>query len=128
MHDVAGTTIGDGQLLRQYARQRSEAAFRELVARHLDWVYSSSLRQVRWDADLAEDVTQTVFILLARKAGSFDERVVLSAWLFRAVRYVSAEPLKARGRRKFHERKRGAVMSSTRPPENPDEPQQAWEQ
>jgi hypothetical protein len=39
----------DSELLRRYAHERSEAAFAELVARHVDLVYSAALRQTRGD-------------------------------------------------------------------------------
>ena len=71
----------DGQLLRDYAREKSEEAFGELVARHIDLVYAAALRVVNGDAALAQDVTQTVFIDLARKAQSLPEDVVLPGWL-----------------------------------------------
>ena len=62
--------MDDEQLLGAYARERSESAFGELVARHIDFVYSTALRVVNGDSHLAQDVAQTVFIDLARKAGS----------------------------------------------------------
>lgn len=108
----SGDTIRDDELLRQYADHRSEAAFAELVGRHVDWVYSVALRQVR-DPHSAEDVTQNAFMLLARKAGTFDADVVVHAWLFRAVRYLAADAVKARRRRERHERAIGAMMDTT---------------
>jgi DNA-directed RNA polymerase specialized sigma24 family protein len=57
----------DAQLLRDYAAYSDEAAFRELVTRHTDFVYSAALRQV-YSPDLAGDLTQSVFSDLARKA------------------------------------------------------------
>ena len=78
-----GQGIGDGgqnqdsELLRRYTEEKSEAAFAELVRRHLDLVYSVALRQVGGDAHLAQDVAQTVFTALARKAASLVERPVL---------------------------------------------------
>jgi DNA-directed RNA polymerase specialized sigma24 family protein len=62
-------TMDDWELLQNYTRTHSEAAFAELVARHIDWIYSVALRQVG-NSQLAEDVAQSVFALLARKAGS----------------------------------------------------------
>jgi DNA-directed RNA polymerase specialized sigma24 family protein len=58
--------MDDEQLLGAYARERSESAFGELVARHIDFVYSTALRVVNGDSHLAQDVAQTVFIDLAR--------------------------------------------------------------
>lgn len=61
MHD-------DRELLRQFVDGRAEAAFAELVRRHLGRVYAVALRQVAGDSHLAQDVAQLVFIALARKA------------------------------------------------------------
>jgi hypothetical protein len=73
----------DEQLLHAYARERSESAFGELVARHIDFVYSTALRVLNGDSHLAQDVAQTVFIDLARKAGSLPDDVALPGWLHR---------------------------------------------
>ena len=57
----------DQQLLREFASSESQSAFGERVRRHLDWVHSAALRRVA-DSHLAEDVSQSVFIALARQA------------------------------------------------------------
>ncbi len=69
--------MNDRELLQRYAASRCEAAFTELVKRYVDLVYSAALRQVGGDARLAQDVTQAVFIDLARKAASMPGRLVL---------------------------------------------------
>ena len=61
------TSMDDWQLIQAYAKDRSEAAFAELVRLHLDWVFSMALRHVG-DPHLAENVVQSVYVLLARKA------------------------------------------------------------
>ncbi|HEX7617228.1 MAG TPA: RNA polymerase sigma factor, partial [Verrucomicrobiae bacterium] len=64
----------DSELLRRFAKTNAEEAFAELVKRHVNLVYSAALRQVNGDAHLAQDVAQTVFADLARKAGALSRR------------------------------------------------------
>src|SRR3974390_2770965 len=70
-------------LLAAYVKDGSEEAFRELVARYIDLVYSTALRLVGQDTHLAQDVTQTVFIHLARKARGLAEGAMLGGGLHR---------------------------------------------
>ena len=97
---IRWTDVNDDlQLLRRYAEEGSEPAFSELVARHIDLVYTAALRQVAGDAHLAQDVTQTVFADLARKARALSGRAVLTGWLFQATRYAAAKAVRAEPRR-----------------------------
>jgi len=89
-------------LVRGYAQSSSERAFATLVSRHVNLVYSVALRQVR-DPHLAEEITQGVFIILARKAKSLSPKTILSGWLCRTARYVSADTLKTQRRRQMRE-------------------------
>lgn len=93
-----------GQLLRAYAAEKSEDAFRELVERHIALVYSTALRIVRGETALAEDVAQTVFCDLARKAASLPANVVLSGWLYRHTTFTASKALRSDARRRLRER------------------------
>ncbi|MEI9866119.1 MAG: sigma-70 family RNA polymerase sigma factor [Limisphaerales bacterium] len=100
----------DLALLREYARNNSEDAFATLVSRHINLVYSVALRQVR-DPHLAGEITQAVFIILARKADSLGDKTILSGWLCRTARYASANALTIQRRRQHREQE--AYMEST---------------
>lgn len=81
MHD--GQTNTDEQLLRAYTIRRDEAAFAQLVQRHLNLVFSTALRLLG-DRSAAEEIAQNVFISLARKATSIRPDAGLAGWLHRA--------------------------------------------
>src|ERR1051326_7023323 len=92
----------DRDLLRKFAVEDSEAAFAALVERHINLVYSTALRQVG-EAQTAQDVTQAVFIILARKVSKLGEKVILPAWLYRTCIFAAADAQKAERRRMARE-------------------------
>ncbi|MBI4623255.1 MAG: sigma-70 family RNA polymerase sigma factor [Verrucomicrobia bacterium] len=94
----------DADLLRGYAEKRDESAFAELVRRYLNLVYFAALRQVGGDAHRAEDVTQAVFTLLARKASSLTRHQTLAGWLHTTARFTASEALRAERRRLVREK------------------------
>src|SRR5580658_4394231 len=100
-------------LLVEYVRSGSEAAFRELVARYLDLVYSTAVRLAGGDTHLAEDVAQTVFVDLARLAKGLSGAVKLGGWLHQHTCFVAAKTL--RGERRRQSRERQAVEMNSLP-------------
>jgi RNA polymerase sigma factor (sigma-70 family) len=95
----------DAELLSRYLQTRNEAAFTELVNRHVRLVYSTACRENNGDASAAEDVTQLVFIELARKAGRLTQSTGLAGWLYMSVRHVSANRRREQLRRTRREQK-----------------------
>src|SRR5215216_2518001 len=93
----------DLQLLRAYAEQRSEPAFTQLVNRHIDFVYSTALRIVS-DSQLAQDISQLVFIKLARKAAAFRGGTILAGWLYRTTQFTADTVLRGEWRRRKREK------------------------
>ena len=112
----------DMDLVREYAARQSEQAFATLVSRHVHLVYSAALRQVR-DSHLAGEITQTVFIILARKAESLDPKTILPGWLYRTTRFVAGAALKREARRQLREQE--AHMQAVTDPNPTDS---SWEQ
>ncbi len=92
------------QLLAEYRQNGSDAAFRELVTRYVDLVYSTALRLVEGDTHRAEDVAQTVFVDLARKAQTLPHEVRLGGWLHRDACLVAGHTMRAERRRQSRER------------------------
>jgi RNA polymerase sigma factor (sigma-70 family) len=95
--------IPDSQLLQDYARAKSQDAFKELVRRHLNLVYSAALRQVR-SPQLAEEISQSVFADLARAADKLSPDTILTAWLYQVTRRTAIDVVRRESRRQARER------------------------
>src|SRR5262245_24315173 len=104
--------MNDSSLLAVFVEAGDERAFRELVDRHVDLVYSAARRQVR-DAHLAEDVTQAVFAVLARKARSVRNGAALPAWLIATTNFVSRDVIRSESRRRKRETQAAEMMNQT---------------
>jgi len=112
--------VPDVELLRRYTETGSEAAFTELVGRHVDLVYSVALRVVGGDTHLAQDVSQAVFTDLARKARQLSRHAMLAGWLHTSARFAASKLIRAERRRQTREQ-RAAAMPDLSP-----EPEMNW--
>jgi RNA polymerase sigma factor (sigma-70 family) len=83
-------------------------AFAELVRRHVHFVYSAALRMV-CSSHLAEDVTQSVFLALAKNATQLTDRPVLSGWLHRTAQNIAAQTVRTDVRRRAREQEAAAM-------------------
>jgi RNA polymerase sigma factor (sigma-70 family) len=101
--------LDDHELLAEFARTESEAAFAALAARYVNLVNSAALR-FAGNPHHAEEITQAVFIILARKAGKLSPSAVLSGWLYQTTRLTAANFMKGEIRRQHREQE--AYMQS----------------
>ncbi|MGI8605140.1 MAG: RNA polymerase sigma factor [Verrucomicrobiales bacterium] len=93
----------DDELLERFVRERDENAFREIVERHAGMVIGTARRRTG-DIELARDVAQSVFTLLARTAARLrhgaDRR--LAGWLHRTALLQASNALRTEMRRRHH--------------------------
>ncbi len=108
--EIEATMNDVNQLLKEYAANGSEPAFRELVTRYVDLVYSVALRRLKGDEHRAEEVTQTVFTDLAQKAATLPERVMLGGWLHRHTGFVAGNYVRGEIRRQVREKEAATMM------------------
>jgi RNA polymerase sigma factor (sigma-70 family) len=111
----------DQELLHHFARTNSGDTFAELVNRNVNLVYSTALRLVNGDRHLAQDVAQTVFTDLVRKAGSLTRRNNLAGWLYTSTHFAATKVVRGESRRRDREEK------FMREPSNDTAPAADWE-
>ncbi|TDN37809.1 RNA polymerase subunit sigma-70 [Hymenobacter sp. UV11] len=89
-----------------HLQQGSEAAFRTLVARYQDRVYTTAFSLLR-SAEEAEDVAQEVFVEVYQTVARFRGEASLSTWLYRL-----ATSRALQHRRRLKAKKRFAYFTS----------------
>jgi RNA polymerase sigma factor (sigma-70 family) len=107
----------DHELLGSFANDASQEAFAEIVRRHADTVYSAARQQMR-NEQLADDVTQAVFIILAQKARKIDHSTPLPGWLLKTTYFACQDARRQMARRRRHELAAAAMeqtMTTTQP-------------
>jgi len=116
------TVVNDMDLVREYAEQKSESAFSELVHRHINLVYSVAVRFTGNFQD-AQDVTQAVFITLAQKAKSLDQGTILTGWLYETTRFTAMKFLRSKARQQAREQ-----VAYVQPTLNDSNTESVWKQ
>jgi len=86
------------RLLLDYVDDGKETSFRQLVFHYSSLIYSSALRRTS-NADLAEEVTQKVLTILARKARVLADHPSLTGWVFQTTRLEAVKALRSEARR-----------------------------
>jgi RNA polymerase sigma factor (sigma-70 family) len=109
----------DVHLLRQFVQAGDQDAFRQIVDRHIDMVHAAAFRQIS-DATMAEDVTQAVFIVLARKAKRVNG-ATLAGWLVNSARLIAMDARRNEVRRRVREQKAASMKPESYSPKE-------WEQ
>jgi RNA polymerase sigma factor (sigma-70 family) len=94
----------DNELLRRYAEERDEIAFRTLVDRHIQFVYTTARRRLNGDQHAAQDVAQLVFTAVAKQARTLSGNVVFPAWLYRTTSNISIDFVRAQTQRRRREK------------------------
>ena len=108
---IEAASADDASLLKRFVDSRDQRAFEQLVARNIDLVYAAARRQARGDLHLAEDITQAVFVLLARKAPSVRDAAALPGWLLSTTRFIARDALRAEARRMRRENEASKIMT-----------------
>jgi len=100
----------DAQLLREFVQRNAQDAFAEVVRRYVDLVHSVALRHTTSHA-LSQEITQTVFLILARQAGRVASHPCLAGWLHRTASQVASRALRTEWRRQRRESEAAALTS-----------------
>jgi serpin B len=107
----------DPDLIRRYADDGDEAAFAELVQRHLGLVHATALRLLGGDTHLAQDVAQGTFTELARQARTLHGRDTLAGWLHHTARFLALNAVRAERRRREREQEAHAMNETNTTPD-----------
>ena len=107
--------VTDHELLDRFTRNESDEAFAVIVERYIHLVHSVALRHT-FNSHHAEEITQAVFIILARRAESLDQRTILSGWLYHTARLTAANFMRAEIRRSRREHESFMQSEPEEPP------------
>src|SRR6266550_244615 len=107
----------DFELLQRFTRDGEQSAFADVVRRHLDLVFATALRKVG-DTGGAQEISQNVFSVLARKAWRFAPDDSLPAWLYKTALLESKSWLRGELRRRRREQTAAELGTTMKTPED----------
>ena len=99
----------DSDCLATFIRAADEAAFATLVHRHGPLALHTALSILR-DRQLAEDVAQAVFLILARNARSLNGRSCLGPWVYRVAQRLASNQKRSHALRQRRESEAAARL------------------
>lgn len=108
------------------ARRGDKEAWRSLFEQHFDPTWSFCLRLANGRADIAEEISQQVFVTAARRIHKFNEEYgTFRSWLFGIAKNHFAKFKAKEARRKSHEQKFSKLKTET--PQHSDKDMQVYE-
>jgi RNA polymerase sigma factor (sigma-70 family) len=105
-------SMNDGQLLELFSTHNDERAFELLAARHAEMV-ANVAKRVLPNANDVDDVTQAVFVVLARKAATLKAPDTIAGWLHHVTVNVATRARDAGRLRQMREREARAMTEPT---------------
>ncbi len=100
------------ELLASYRKTGSEAGFERLLRHYTNLVYSIAKRRLS-DQSLAEEVTQMVFIRLAKSPPPLKHDGELTSWLHKTTVHVAIDVWRSESRRRNREQQSLAMQTLT---------------
>src|ERR1700677_641163 len=104
--------MSEKEVIEIFRESRSEEAFAELVRRYAGLVYAVAKRRLANSA-LAEDITQIVFIRLAKAFPKVRNHAELAAWLHRTTVNVTIDTWRSESRRRNREQQAAIMEPAT---------------
>src|SRR5260221_12146528 len=91
------------RVLAEYVRTGSDIAFRDLVTRYIDLVYSCAFRLLDGDAYRPKDVAQSVFLDLSKMASNISKDMMVGGWVHRHSCFIAGKLIRGERRRQLRE-------------------------
>lgn len=109
-------------LLKQFRQSGSSEDFEPIVSQYVNLVYSTALRIFPQQRAQVEDICQTVFADLSRKADVIPDQTPLAGWLYRHTCFIAQNHQRSEYRRQERERQAAEMNADNNADQGPDVP------